>query len=313
MGATLQVLLASPRGFCAGVVRAIDALDAALARFGPPVYVRHDIVHNPEVVERFRAAGAIFVEDLAEVPDGARLFLSAHGVGPAVRAEAAARRLRVVDTACPLVTKVHAEARRFAAQRRAVIVVGHRGHAEVEGTVGWIGDAPHHVVETAAEARALPIDPAASYGYVTQTTLSIDDTSEVIDVLRERLPGLAGPAGGDICYATTNRQMAVKAIAARAEAMLVVGGRHSSNSRRLVEAALRAGCRNAWLLERPSHFDPAALDGCATIGLTSGASTPEGSVQAVIARLRRRFEVTIEEIGPAEQVRFRAASLAPLA
>ncbi len=313
MNASLTVLLASPRGFCAGVVRAIDALDAALARFGPPIYVRHEIVHNPEVVERFQAAGAIFVDDLASVPDGARLFLSAHGVGPAVRAEAAARGMRVVDTACPLVNKVHAEARRFAAQGRHVIVIGHRGHVEVHGTLGWVGAQPHHVVESAAEARALPIDPAADYGYVTQTTLSVDDTAETIAVLQARLPDLAGPSSGDICYATTNRQQAVKALAARAEAVLVVGGRASSNSRRLVEAALRAGCRNAWLIERPSDLDPAMLDGCAAIGLTSGASTPETSVQAVIARLAARFDVTVEDIGPPEQVHFRAASLAPLA
>jgi len=313
MDAALHVLLAAPRGFCAGVVRAIDALDAALARFGPPIYVRHDIVHNPEVVAGFRAAGAIFVEDLAEVPVGARLLLSAHGVGPAVLAEAAARDLRVVDTACPLVTKVHVRARRFAEQGRDVIVVGHRGHVEVEGTRGWIGDRPHHVIATAEDARALPLDAEARYGYVTQTTLSADETAEVIDVLRERLPAIAGPASADICYATTNRQGAVKAIAPRVGALLVMGGRHSSNSRRLVETALRAGCRNAWLLERPEELDFAALDGCSTIGLTSGASTPEKSVQAVIARLSERFDVTVEEIGMQEQVRFRAAALAPLA
>lgn len=308
----LHVMLASPRGFCAGVVRAVEALHEALERHGRPIYVRHEIVHNPEVIEDFRARGAIFVDDLDEVPAGARLFLSAHGVSPAVKAEAERRGLRVVDTTCPLVSKVHAEARRLAASGRTAIVIGHHGHVEVDGTVGWLGGAPHHVVETAQDVDELALDPATPHAYVTQTTLSLDDTEDVVAALRRRLPGIEGPPSADICFATTSRQNAVKAISDRADAVLVVGGRNSSNSLRLVETALRAGCPRAWLLDRPEALDLETLEDVHSVGLTSGASTPEASVQAVVARLRERFAVTLEDVGEAETVRFRPASMATL-
>jgi len=311
-GRPLHVLLASPRGFCAGVARAVEALDQALSHYGPPVYVRHEIVHNPEVVERFRGRGAIFIDDLDDVPAGARLFLSAHGVAPEVKFEAARRGLRVVDTTCPLVSKVHAEARRLSTSGRTTIVIGHRGHVEVEGTVGWLNGAPHHVVETAEEAQTLPLDRARPHAYLTQTTLSLDETAEVVGALRSRLPDLQGPPSADICFATTNRQHAVKAISGRSDVVLVLGGRNSSNSLRLVETALRAGAPRAWLLERPEDLDAHSLEDCRSVGLTGGASTPETSLQAVLDRLKASFEVSVEEIGAPETVRFRAASMASL-
>jgi len=309
----LLLILANPRGFCAGVVRAIDALDEALTRYGAPIYVRHEIVHNPHVVNGFRKRGAIFVDGLDEIPEGARVMLSAHGVAPAVRAEAALRGLRVVDTTCPLVTKVHREAQHNSAKGRIVIVVGHHGHPEVLGTAGCLEGRPHHVVASVAEVEACPVDPSASYAYVTQTTLSCDETADIVAALNKRFPGIVGPAREDICYATTNRQEAVKAIALQCDAIIVVGGRHSSNSQRLLETALKSGCRRAHLIEHPSEVHSHSLDGCSTLGLTSGASTPEELVEGVIEELKHRFSVRTESVGAPETVFFRPASVAALA
>jgi 4-hydroxy-3-methylbut-2-en-1-yl diphosphate reductase len=309
----LLVLLANPRGFCAGVVRAIDALDEALTRYGAPIYVRHEIVHNPHVVNGFRNRGAIFVDELHEIPDGARVMLSAHGVAPAVRAEAVRRCLRVVDTTCPLVTKVHREAEHNAAKGRIVIVVGHHGHPEVIGTTGCLEGKPHHVVSSLAEVEAIPFEASATYAYVTQTTLSRDETSEIVAALEQRFPVIVGPAREDICYATTNRQQAVKAIAPHCDVMIVVGGRHSSNSQRLLETALKAGCSRAHLIEDPAEIVEQSLDGCSTAGLTSGASTPEELVEAVMRHLSDRFALQTQSLGAAETVAFRPASVAALA
>lgn len=309
----LRILIANPRGFCAGVVRAIEALDQALNRFGPPIFVRHEIVHNPYVVDGFRERGAVFVDDLSQVPGGARVMLSAHGVSPEVTAEARRRGLRFVDTTCPLVSKVHREVEHHAARERTVIVVGHSDHPEVIGTAGHAAGRPSHVLSSVAEVRALPPDPTHTYAYVTQTTLAVDETAEIITALGKKFPGIVGPARDDICYATTNRQAAVKAIAPRCDAFLIIGGRHSSNSKRLVEAAQRAGCDRAWLIETPDEIDCDLLEGCATVGISSGASTPEVLVEQALARLATRFIPTIETIGEPESVAFRSASLEALA
>ena len=310
---SLLLLLANPRGFCAGVVRAIDALDTALERFGPPIFVRHEIVHNPHVVSGFRERGAIFVGELDEVPDGARVMLSAHGVAPTVAAEARRRGLRVVDTTCPLVTKVHREVEHHVAHGRVVVVIGHHGHVEVIGTAGHAADHAHHIVSSVDEANALPIDSARDYAFVTQTTLSFDETAEIVAALGARFPGIIGPARDDICFATTNRQAAVKAIAPRCDAIIVIGGHQSSNSQRLVETARSAGCRNAWLVEEPLEIDCGRLVGCATVGLTSGASTPETLVAAAIEELAKHFAIVTEAIGESEAVAFRPVAVGALA
>jgi 4-hydroxy-3-methylbut-2-en-1-yl diphosphate reductase len=282
--ATQPVLhLAAPRGFCAGVDRAIDVVETALRVHGAPVYVRHEIVHNRHVVEDLRRQGAVFTDDLVQVPAGAVVIFSAHGVSPAVRAEAAQRGLRPLDATCPLVTKVHLEALRAARDGHTLLLVGHRGHVEVQGT---LGEAPESIVviESAAEAEEVQVPDPAKVAAVTQTTLSVDDCHEILEVLRRRFPGLREPAKGDICYATQNRQNAVKELARRCRAVFVVGAPGSSNANRLVEVARRHGAR-AWLIESADEIRPEWLDPGADVGVTASASTPEEVVQSCVERL----------------------------
>ncbi len=279
----MEVILANPRGFCAGVDRAIEIAETALARFGPPVYVRHEIVHNRYVVDALRAKGAVFVDDLAQVPPGSLLVFSAHGVSPAVREEALERGLRVIDATCPLVTKVHVEASRMAREGREIVLVGHAGHVEVEGTLGHAPDAMH-LVESVEDVARLRVRDPERLACVTQTTLSVDDTREILDALRARFPKIGLPRKDDICYATQNRQNAVKALTEEAEVVIVVGAPASSNSNRLVELAAKRGSR-AHLVETADDVDPAWLLGARRVGVTAGASAPEGLVRGVIERL----------------------------
>jgi 4-hydroxy-3-methylbut-2-enyl diphosphate reductase len=280
----LDVVLAGPRGFCAGVDRAIEVVELALEAYGKPVYVRHEIVHNRHVVEELRSKGAIFTEDLSEVPAGARLVFSAHGVSPAVKAEARRRGLRTLDATCPLVTKVHVEALRYARDGYEIVLVGHRGHVEVEGT---LGHAPErmHLVETLADVAALQVRDPERLAVLTQTTLSVDDTRQIIDALRHRFPAIRLPGRDDICYATQNRQNAVKQIARATQLVLVVGASASSNSNRLVEVARAQGAQ-ARLIESADGIDPRWLEGVRAVGVSAGASTPEVLVREVIERLR---------------------------
>ncbi|TDV52159.1 4-hydroxy-3-methylbut-2-enyl diphosphate reductase [Actinophytocola oryzae] len=277
------VLLAAPRSFCAGVERAIEIVDQALEQRGRPVYVRKQIVHNAHVVADLEAKGAVFVEELDEVPSGATVVFSAHGVSPAVRAEADQRALSVIDATCPLVAKVHTEVRRFAARGDTVLLVGHAGHEEVDGT---LGEAPEDIilVEDVAAARTVTIPDPERVSYLTQTTLAVDETAEIVAVLRSRFPALRGPASDDICYATTNRQHALSAVATDADLVLVVGSSNSSNSVRLVELAKRAGTP-AYLIDDASEIRPEWLTGVRTVGLTAGASAPPGLVDEVVAAL----------------------------
>jgi len=276
--------LAAPRGFCAGVDRAIDVVEMALQVYGPPIYVRHEIVHNRHVVEDLRRKGAVFTDDLAEVPPGAIVIFSAHGVSPAVRGEAAERRLRALDATCPLVTKVHLEALRCAKEGYSIVLVGHRHHVEVQGT---LGEAPEAivVVESVAGAEALEVQDAAKVAYITQTTLSVDDCRAIVDTLKRRFPAMREPAKDDICYATQNRQNAVKELARRCRVVLVVGAPASSNANRLVEVAQNLGAR-AYLIESPADVRAEWLEPGAPVGVTAGASTPEDVVQACVARLQ---------------------------
>ncbi len=280
----MRIRLASPRGFCAGVDRAIEIVEQALARFGPPVYVRHEIVHNRHVVEGLRAKGAVFVEDPAEVPEGSLLVFSAHGVSPAVREAARRQKLRTVDATCPLVTKVHVEAERFARGEYEIVLVGHAGHVEVEGTMGH---APERMrlVESVEDVARLEVDDPERLAVLTQTTLSVDDTSEIMEALRARFPAIRLPRKDDICYATQNRQNAVKRLAQEADLVLVVGAPESSNSKRLVELARKRGVA-AHLVQDADEIRPEWLEGAACVGVTAGASAPEVLVQAVVERLR---------------------------
>ncbi len=294
----LTLLLASPRGFCAGVDRAIQIVELALTKFGPPVYVRHEIVHNRYVVESLEAKGAVFVEELNEVPEGAKVIFSAHGVPKSVPAEAQSRELFYLDATCPLVSKVHVEAERHHNAGLQVLLIGHAGHPEVIGTMGQLPDGAVTLIETVADAEAIaPADPS-KLAYITQTTLSVDDTSAIVAALRRRFPDISGPHKEDICYATTNRQDAVKEIAPRSDALLVIGAPNSSNSMRLVEVAERVGCPYAALVQRAEDIDWAALrpvlkDG-GTIGLTAGASAPEVLVEEVIDAFRQHYDVKVE-------------------
>jgi 4-hydroxy-3-methylbut-2-enyl diphosphate reductase len=300
----MRILLAEPRGFCAGVVRAIEIVERALERFGPPVYVRHEIVHNRHVVEGLRAKGAVFVGELDEVPDGAVTVFSAHGVARKVEQAAESRGLPVLDATCPLVTKVHVEGRRYAAQGRAVILVGHAGHPEVEGTLGQIGGEVH-LVATEADVAALPIPTDRPVAYVTQTTLSVDDTRAVIEAIRARFADAVGPGTRDICYATQNRQGAVRELARQAEVVLVVGAANSSNSNRLREIAEECGAR-AFLVADAGEVAPAMVEGAATVGLTAGASAPERLVEEVVAKLRSLGAAEVAALpGIREDVSFR--------
>lgn len=292
----MTILLANPRGFCAGVDRAIEIVERVLDLYGAPIYVRHEVVHNRFVVEGLRRRGAVFIEDLALVPDGATLIFSAHGVPQAVRAEAAERGLRVFDATCPLVTKVHLEVARHCKAGYEVVLIGHRGHPEVEGTMGQVGrdGGLIHLVESAAEVAGLPVRDPARLAYVTQTTLSMDDAAEIVAALRARFPAIEGPKRSDICYATQNRQDAVRGLAARCDLLLVVGSPNSSNSNRLRELAEKQGC-TAYLIDGPDDIRRDWLDGQPRIGLTAGASAPEVLVEQVVARLRDWGVQDVEE------------------
>jgi 4-hydroxy-3-methylbut-2-enyl diphosphate reductase len=299
-----RVLLAAPRGYCAGVERAVETVERALARYGPPVYVRKQIVHNSHVVRELSARGAVFVDSVEQVPEGALVVFSAHGVAPAVRAGAAERSLRTIDATCPLVTKVHAEARRYAAAGYTVVLIGHAGHEEVEGTTG---EAPEAIVlvQSVADAERLEVPDPTRIAYVTQTTLSVDETREIIAVLQRRFPQLHGPDKEDICYATTNRQRAVKELLGHVELLLVIGSANSSNSQRLVEVAWAAGVR-AQLIESESELDERWLAEVETVGVTSGASAPEVLVERLCDWFRAQGVTDIRELSPAaENVFFR--------
>ena len=279
------ILLARPRGFCAGVDRAIEIVELALAHYGPPIYVRHQIVHNTHVVADLEAKGAVFVEDEDEVPEGSIIVFSAHGIPPEVRERSAARGLEQIDATCPLVTKVHYEALDYAAKGLSIILIGHEGHQEVIGTMGHAPESIN-LVETPEDVDALDLPDPDRVAYISQTTLSVDETREVIAAIRRRFPNARGPKGDDICYATQNRQDATKVLAERADLVLVVGSANSSNSRRMVEVALAHGAPAAHLIDDADHLDPSWLDGVDTIGLTSGASVPDVLVTGVIERLR---------------------------
>ena len=296
----LTVLLATPRGFCAGVDRAIQIVERAIEKFGPPVYVRHEIVHNRHVVERLRGLGAVFVEELAEAPADRPVVFSAHGVPKSVPAEARARNIFYLDATCPLVSKVHVEAQRHHDAGREIVLIGHAGHPEVVGTMGQLPEGAVSLVETVADAQAFTPNDPARLAYVTQTTLSVDDTSAIVATLKARFPAIAQPHKEDICYATTNRQEAVKAVAARSEVLLVLGSANSSNSVRLAEVGRRAGAK-AYLIDDASGLDPAWLEGVRVAGVTAGASAPEVLVQGLIARLSRDFDVTVEDTDAARE------------
>lgn len=292
----LTIVLASPRGFCAGVDRAIHIVEAAIEKYGAPVYVRHEIVHNRFVVDSLKAKGAVFVDELAEVPDGVPVVFSAHGVPKSVPAEAEGRGLSYLDATCPLVTKVHREAEFHHAHGRQIVMIGHKGHPEVVGTMGQVPEGAVLLVESTADAETvIPRDPA-KLAYITQTTLSVDDTMAITEVLRRRFPAMVGPRKDDICYATTNRQMAVKTIAPHCEAVMVIGAPNSSNSKRLVEVAARNGCERAVLVQRAADIDWSALGGVRRLGVTAGASAPEVLVEEVISAARAHFDVLIEEV-----------------
>jgi 4-hydroxy-3-methylbut-2-en-1-yl diphosphate reductase len=299
---SLTVLLAAPRGLCAGVDRAIQIVDLALQKYGAPVYVRHEIVHNKYVVDSLRAKGAVFVEELDEIPDDGRpVIFSAHGVPKQVPEEAQRREMLYIDATCPLVSKVHREAERHHKNGRFIVLIGHKGHPEVIGTMGQLPAGAVVLVETVEDVDALNIGNPHNLAYCTQTTLSVDDTAIVVARLQERFPGIEGPHKEDICYATTNRQEAVKAIAGRADALVVMGAPNSSNSNRLVEVARVYGCPKACLIERADELDRNWLAGISTLGLTAGASAPEKLVQEVIEYLGTFFDVTVEEVMTAQE------------
>ena len=299
-GASKRVLIAKPRGYCAGVDRAVITVEKALEVYGPPVYVRKQIVHNSHVVRTLEAQGAVFVEETDEVPEGATVVFSAHGVAPTVHAEARARALKTIDATCPLVTKVHMEAKRFAADDLDIVLIGHEGHEEVVGTTG---QAPQniHLVDGVEEASRVVVRDPSKVAYLSQTTLSVDETEVTVGALRERFPLLQGPPSADICYATSNRQTAVKAIAGDSDLVLVVGSGNSSNSVRLVEVALEVGARAAYLVDDASHIDEAWLDGVVHVGLTSGASVPEVLVGEVLTWLAERGYAEVVEVESARE------------
>ncbi|MEZ0259879.1 MAG: 4-hydroxy-3-methylbut-2-enyl diphosphate reductase [Alphaproteobacteria bacterium] len=297
----LTILLASPRGFCAGVDRAIEIVEKSLAKFGAPVYVRHEIVHNKHVLEDLRAKGAIFVKELHEVPEGAPVIFSAHGVPKHVPEEAKRRNMIYIDATCPLVSKVHREAELHHRNGHKIILIGHAGHPEVVGTMGQLPQGAVILVETLADIEKLAFAVDDKIAYVTQTTLSIDDTKEIVEALRQRYPAVAAPKKEDICYATTNRQLAVKDIAPRADAVVVIGSKNSSNSNRLVEVAKAYGAKQAYLADKAADIPWDALKGISVLGLTAGASAPELLVQQVIDRAREDFEVKVETTVVAEE------------
>lgn len=297
----LTLLLASPRGFCAGVDRAIQIVEQALARYGAPVYVRHEIVHNKHVVNRLKAMGAVFVKELDECPSDRPVVFSAHGVPKRVPAEAERRQMLYVDATCPLVSKVHVEAQRHHRTGKHILLIGHDGHPEVIGTIGQLPDGAVTLIETVEDAeRFTPEDPD-NLAFVTQTTLSVDDTAEIVAALQMRFPAMAAPHKEDICYATTNRQAAVKAIGAKADLVLVVGAPNSSNSVRLVEVAKRAGAKAAYLVQKAEDVDWSWFDGASRVGISAGASAPEELVENLIAAIAERHTVTVEEVRVAEE------------
>jgi 4-hydroxy-3-methylbut-2-enyl diphosphate reductase len=300
----LKVILAQPRGFCAGVERAIEIVERALKKYGPPIYVRHEIVHNRHVVEDLRTRGAIFVDELDEIPPGAMTVFSAHGVARRVEELAAERGLPVIDATCPLVAKVHNEGRRYAGQGREIVLVGHAGHAEVEGTIGQI-EGKVHLVQTVADVRNLQVSDPDKLAYITQTTLSVDDTRSIIAALKQRFPAIIGPDVRDICYATQNRQQAVRELAKAVDMILVVGSKNSSNSNRLREIGEELG-KPAYLIDDTSDLRPEWFDGVESVGVTAGASAPETLVQGVLEGLRKIAEIDTSTLtGVAENVRFR--------
>jgi 4-hydroxy-3-methylbut-2-enyl diphosphate reductase len=301
----LRVILCSPRGFCAGVVRAIDSVERALALYGPPVYVRHEIVHNRYVVEGLKAKGAVFVEELDEIPDtDAPVVFSAHGVPRSVPDAARARNFITIDATCPLVTKVHREAEIHFRRGREILLIGHAGHPEVIGTMGQLPPGAVTLIQTPEEARAFVPRDAGNLAFVTQTTLSVDDTMGIIDILKARFPEIVGPHREDICYATTNRQEAVKLVAPRVEAMVVVGAPNSSNSQRLKEVAERSGCPYAVLVQRAADIDWERFGEVGSIGITAGASAPEVLVEEVIEAFAQRYAVTVETVSATEEHMF---------
>ena len=297
----LTLLLASPRGFCAGVDRAIQIVEQALKRYGSPVYVRHEIVHNKHVVNRLEAMGAVFVKELDECPDDRPVIFSAHGVPKHVPAEAERRDMLYVDATCPLVSKVHVEAQRHHKAGRHILLIGHAGHPEVIGTIGQLPDGAVTLIETVEDARAFTPDDPDTLAFVTQTTLSVDDTAEIVETLQTRFPAMASPHKEDICYATTNRQAAVKAIGERADLVLVVGAPNSSNSVRLVEVAKRAGAKDAHLVQKAEDVDWSWFDGASRIGISAGASAPEELVEDLMAAIAERFAVTVDEVRVADE------------
>lgn len=294
-----EILLAQPRGFCAGVDRAIEIVERALAQFGAPVYVRHEIVHNAYVVEDLRAKGAIFIEDLADAPAGSHLVFSAHGVSRAVKAEAESRGLKVFDATCPLVTKVHVEVAKMRDEDREIIMIGHQGHPEVEGTMGQ-SDAGMYLVETVEDVQKLEVKSPNRLAYVSQTTLSVDDTAEIITALRARFPNIAEPKKGDICYATTNRQHAVKMMAPQVDLVIVVGSPSSSNSNRLREVAQKNGVES-YMVDNATQINPAWIEGKQRIGVTAGASAPEILVEEVVATLKSLGVKSVRELDGVEE------------
>jgi len=293
---SLTILLAAPRGFCAGVDRAIQIVERTLERYGGPVYVRHEIVHNRYVVQSLERKGAVFVDELDQVPDGGPVVFSAHGVPKSVPAEASRRELFYLDATCPLVSKVHREAERHHAAGRHLLLIGHAGHPEVIGTMGQLPEGAVTLIETAKEAEVVAPPRPDALAYITQTTLSVDDTAAIVAVLKRRFPAIEGPKREDICYATTNRQQAVKAIAGRCDALLVLGAPNSSNSMRLVEVAQGAGCSRAMLVQRARDIDWDSLADARTLGITAGASAPEALVEEVLDAARERFDVHVEEV-----------------
>jgi len=297
----LRVVMASPRGFCAGVDRAIQIVERTIEKFGAPVYVRHEIVHNRHVVDRLKAMGAVFIEELHEAPADRPVVFSAHGVPKSVPAEARSREMVYLDATCPLVSKVHVEAQKHYDAGREIVLIGHAGHPEVVGTMGQLPEGVVTLIEDIDDARAwVPRDPA-NVAFLTQTTLSVDDTAAMVDLLKQRFPGIAAPHKEDICYATTNRQEAVKSLAEASELVLVVGSRNSSNSVRLMEVAKRAGAAEAQLIEDARGIDWSWFDGVTTVGLTAGASAPEDLVQGVIDAIATRYDVTVDELVEARE------------
>ncbi|HEX4532646.1 MAG TPA: 4-hydroxy-3-methylbut-2-enyl diphosphate reductase [Rhizomicrobium sp.] len=297
----IKLLLAAPRGFCAGVDRAIRIVELAIEKFGPPIYVRHEIVHNRHVVERLQRMGAVFIDELDQAPADSRVIFSAHGVPKAIPAEAERRKLFYLDATCPLVSKVHVGAERHFKAGRQIVLIGHAGHPEVEGTMGQLPPGAIVLIETVADAEKLEVADPAKLAYITQTTLSVDDTAAIVGVLRQRFPDIAGPHREDICYATTNRQDAIKAIAPRSDIVLVVGAPNSSNSVRLVEVAARAGAKRAALIQTAADIDWKMIEGAQCVGLSAGASAPEELTNDVIAAFGERYKLDVEEVTVARE------------